>query len=280
MRELWALAAALSLASGARAGELEDARENIERLAREHVSKRAADGWLIVEKSGGGRQSLKIKRFTGDVRPKGGGVYGGLFELAVKGGGVVHAEFEAKFTGVFKVTGLRLLSRKAAAKLRAEAARAPAPAKEPAGESFTRTRVAAASGPGPLGQLDDSSLPTLGGSAASPADCPVKKCVTVYLAPWCPHCQSVGPAVLELRRLVAGRGVDVRVIVGMDESSKIAEYAASFGPGTMLDEDGVFKPSGGVPNFTVSVDGGGVYKRLAGAPGGGGGQGLADYLGL
>jgi hypothetical protein len=44
----------------------------------------------------------------------------------------------------------------------------------------------------------------------------------------------------------------------------VREYAKSFGPGTMLDADGVFEP-GGVPAFFVSTDGGAVLKKQNGA---------------
>jgi len=109
--------------------------------------------------------------------------------------------------------------------------------------------------------------PTLGSQAPQPLDaCPTAKCLTVYLAPWCPYCRAATPMILALREYLRMRGVTTRVVIGLDKEGPVRAYAATFGPGTFLDPQGRVSPSGGVPAFLVSDPTGKIVSQRSGAP--------------
>lgn len=110
--------------------------------------------------------------------------------------------------------------------------------------------------------------------------CPARRCLTVYIAPWCHYCRSSTPALLALRDYLTPLGVATRFIVGMDKPAALADYASTFGPDTRLDEAGRFV-SGGVPHFYVTDNAGRLLKDQAGVPAGEDDpQRLAALLGL
>jgi thiol-disulfide isomerase/thioredoxin len=109
--------------------------------------------------------------------------------------------------------------------------------------------------------------PTLGSSeAVSLETCRTAKCLTVYVAPWCPHCRAATPMILALRDYLKTRGVETRVIVGLDNMDAVRAYAQAFGQDTFLDAEGRIGPSGGVPAFFVSDASGRVLYQQNGAP--------------
>lgn len=108
--------------------------------------------------------------------------------------------------------------------------------------------------------------PTLSSSAPQPLGCSTPKCLTIYVAPWCPYCRAATPMILALRDYLKKHGVDMRVIVGLDKERPVRKYAEVFGPDTFLDTDGRIQPPGGVPNFIVSDASGRVLRSLGGAP--------------
>jgi hypothetical protein len=97
------------------------------------------------------------------------------------------------------------------------------------------------------------------------ASCPTRKCLTAYVAPWCPHCREATPAIIALRDYLKPRGVTTRVIVGLDKPKAVRDYAATFGPDTILDPAGTLQP-GGVPHFYVTDDTGALIKDVPGMP--------------
>ena len=96
------------------------------------------------------------------------------------------------------------------------------------------------------------------------AGCPTAKCLTVFVAPWCGFCRKATPAILKLRDYLKARGVETRVVVGKAEAGPIKEYAAEIGPGTLIDPDGEFRFTGGLPHFFVSREGGEVVLARPG----------------
>lgn len=125
--------------------------------------------------------------------------------------------------------------------------------------------------PGPASQLEGQmpslSLPTRGSSAPVALDrCPTDKCLTVYVAPWCPHCRAAGPLVKAVREDLAKKGVTTRIIVGMDAPQAVESYADDFGPDTLLDSGTEFKLASGVPSIFVSDAHGGILHKSAGLP--------------
>lgn len=262
-------------AAPASADTLDDARGNMETLVRTFIGDHSRGGWwTLKDKKSGGLLRLKLESFEPDtIRPLKGSLVAGLAVLKEAGGGRRYADFQADFGMLWSIRGMRLISEDAAGRLRQRSRLA-------AAEEARRQEERAKHRQGPEGSVPDVSLPTLAGGSASPADCEGKKCVVVYVAPWCPHCQAATNDILEMRSLLKPRGIGVHVIVGMDDDDKVASYAEKFGPDTMLDPQKTAPTGNGVPNFSVIDDGGGVSLRRAGAPEGQGGRVLAEYLGL
>lgn len=81
-------------------------------------------------------------------------------------------------------------------------------------------------------------------------------CVTVYLAPWCPHCQSAVPKVQKMLALTKIGGKNgVRVAVGMGEPSQNEAMARAIaGGGVTVDQDSSLARKwnvSGVPSYQV-----------------------------
>lgn len=119
-----------------------------------------------------------------------------------------------------------------------------------------------------------------GGGLVWMAGCPTDKCLTVFVAPWCGFCRAATPAIRALREHLAARGVETRVVVGKDKPEAIREYAVEFGSGTILDLDGEFRFTGGLPHFFVSREGGEVVLDRPGMRAGEAPKSAAARLGL
>jgi thiol-disulfide isomerase/thioredoxin len=110
------------------------------------------------------------------------------------------------------------------------------------------------------------SLPThRSGEEVALNECPTAKCLTVYLAPWCPHCRGSSQLVRAVRGDMLKRGITTRIVVGMDQRPALENFAEEFGPGTLIDEKGQFKV-GGVPAVYVSDNRGSILKHMTGLP--------------
>lgn len=97
--------------------------------------------------------------------------------------------------------------------------------------------------------------------------CGSKKCLTVYVAPWCPACKTLKPTIISMKKEVEAEGVEVRIIVGQDSQKATEKYASSYPFPTLLDADGKFFKKAkqkGVPFFLVSNSKGKVISELAG----------------
>ena len=116
------------------------------------------------------------------------------------------------------------------------------------------------------GMFENLSLPKLDGSqTVSLFACPTRRCLAVYVAPWCPYCRAAIPLIRDLRGVLRERGMESWVIVGLDREPAVREYARSFGGDTLLDLDGAVK-AGGVPHFYVVDDRGRLLRHVAGLP--------------
>ena len=60
--------------------------------------------------------------------------------------------------------------------------------------------------------------------------CLGEKCLTVYVAPWCPACKSLRPTIIELAETLGDEGIEVKVIVGQDSQKATEKYAESWTP--------------------------------------------------
>lgn len=96
--------------------------------------------------------------------------------------------------------------------------------------------------------------------------CAGPKCLTVYVAPWCGVCRASTDFINAVTAYLNKHGVTARVVVGKDSPEAVAEYARSFGPGTLLDPEGRVPLAGGVPQFIVTAGDGTVIKRQPGVP--------------
>jgi thiol-disulfide isomerase/thioredoxin len=268
------LAAALLLALAfparrARAGDLDDAEINAPTVVQT---------WFA---DGGGFQSLPDPAGSGTVRlalksldlttlhETRYGHFTLLAKLRDARGDVRSASLSLDLGGTdWRVEGARLLGASEASRERGDDRLASS--RQAFSGKFVR------SGP----TLPDLTLPELKPDGElETASCPAKKCLTIVVAPWCPHCHKATPGILKLRPILKKAGIPVRVVVGSDDDAKVAAYAETFGPDTALDPKNTLQ-CGGIPHFYVTVDGGRILSEKAGAPEDGDGAKLAAYLGL
>ena len=97
--------------------------------------------------------------------------------------------------------------------------------------------------------------------------CATKKCLTVYVAPWCPACKKLKPTIISMKNQLEIEGLEVKVVVGNDSPDAIKKYASDYPFATLLDTDGKFfkkSEQRGVPFFLVSDKKGKVSNSLTG----------------
>ncbi len=100
----------------------------------------------------------------------------------------------------------------------------------------------------------DEPLPTKG-KEETVGLCEAQRCLTIYLSPWCPHCQSAKPMIRTLRAELAREGVPTTIIVGRDTRENSAAFASSFTDSVYLDSEGLFFDEAhlqGVPMFIMT----------------------------
>ena len=95
--------------------------------------------------------------------------------------------------------------------------------------------------------------------------CPTKRCLTVYVAPWCGYCRSATPVILEARDRLKAKGITTRVIVGMAAVDDVRDYAMVFGDAALLDPKGTLGVAG-VPQLFLSDAKGRILRRASGVP--------------
>ncbi|MCX5794739.1 MAG: hypothetical protein NTY77_04515 [Elusimicrobia bacterium] len=117
-------------------------------------------------------------------------------------------------------------------------------------------------------RLPDLRLPTYAAQQSpSLSACGARKCLTVYVAPWCHYCRESTPMLIALRSYLGTRGVETRFVVGKDALAALRDYARVFGPDTLLDVHDALAV-GGVPHFFVSDDKGLILNEVSGVPAG------------
>ncbi|MEB8433020.1 TlpA disulfide reductase family protein [Cocleimonas sp. KMM 6892] len=93
------------------------------------------------------------------------------------------------------------------------------------------------------------------------------KCLTVYVAPWCPACKSLRPTIIDMVETLEKEGIEVKVIIGKDSQQATEQYAKSYPFPVLLDPQGDFFQKAnqrGVPFFMVSDSKGKVVSQMAG----------------
>lgn len=98
--------------------------------------------------------------------------------------------------------------------------------------------------------------------------CRADKCLTVYVAPWCPACkQSVG-MINNLVDDLKKDGLEAHVIVGHDEVEKLQGFGKRFRVPVLLDPDKTFFETvdvEAVPYFAVTDGDGTILEEMRGA---------------
>ncbi|MCB0317863.1 MAG: redoxin family protein [Bdellovibrionales bacterium] len=123
----------------------------------------------------------------------------------------------------------------------------------------------------------------LSSSGSNYDDCEGKKrCLAVYLAPWCGHCRAAMPLVKEIqRKFKYNKSVGIKVVVGQDSIQNLNRYANEIGGMVLVDKDGKFYRGlgvSGVPYWAVWDQERLILETFSGRPSGGNTEKLVDYM--
>ena len=250
------LLSALILASTAAAvgaADLDDTRDNFETAVRTYVGGKSKGGYWVSHMHG---KVIKLA-LTGierDTVRRASGRWRGLVDFEdtaskKKFSADVIADLS---TDLYDVKSFHWLSARELAEAR--------PAALASAKVATQART-----PGPAGLLPELTMHTLAGKEAFLPECAKAKCLTVVLAPWCPHCRKSTDVLIALQDYLPAHDVDMRVIVAADSNMKVREYAKKFGPETIVDAGSKFKV-GGFPDYIVSTEGGAILSEGGNGP--------------
>jgi hypothetical protein len=82
-----------------------------------------------------------------------------------------------------------------------------------------------------------------------------RRCVIVYLTPWCPACKQAKPLIKQLRSRLES-GTRMKVVIGQGERSRAREMAVEIGGAVFFDPEGDYyraMKGTGVP-YWITVD--------------------------
>ena len=123
-------------------------------------------------------------------------------------------------------------------------------------------------------KMPNASLPIFNGELQADTKksvggyCTFEKCLTIYLAPWCPSCRSAHSMILELVEDLEKSNITTNLVLGMDSPEKLSEYAQTFPFPVLLDTDRTYfeqLDGKGVPLFIVSNSNGKIIEKISGA---------------
>ena len=98
--------------------------------------------------------------------------------------------------------------------------------------------------------------------------CDDEKCLTIYVAPWCGACRRAHTMILSLVDQLEAEGVRADVVLGMDDTEALVEYAKTFPFSVTFDEKGQYfnqLSARGVPYFAATNEYGKVMNSRSGA---------------
>lgn len=78
--------------------------------------------------------------------------------------------------------------------------------------------------------------------------CPTKRCLGIYLAPWCRYCLAAIPIVKKIPEVASTIGVQTCIIVGRSATENLQEFANGHNLNATLDTEGII-PLTGIPFF-------------------------------
>ncbi len=95
-----------------------------------------------------------------------------------------------------------------------------------------------------------------------------KRCLVIYVAPWCGACRGDVSFVNELHeRLKSNLNVGFKVVIGIDELPNLQEFARKYSARTHLDTDGAIRGALNIrsfPSFFWVTDEGKITKHPRG----------------
>ncbi len=97
--------------------------------------------------------------------------------------------------------------------------------------------------------------------------CSTDRCLTIYVAPWCPYCTQLTPVIDQMARDLQSEGVSVALIVGSDSLGKVKAYAKKYSVPVYEDANGDYYRSIGVtavPYFAVTNASGKIVETMLG----------------
>ena len=97
--------------------------------------------------------------------------------------------------------------------------------------------------------------------------CLRNRCLTIYLAPWCPYCRKSQGAILDAVKQLEARGISTTIILGMDKPEALVAYAADFPFPVYFDSNNAYFKKldmKGVPHSIVWLPGGKIIKHKSG----------------
>lgn len=109
-----------------------------------------------------------------------------------------------------------------------------------------------------------------------------ERCLTVYVAPWCPHCNRSVPLLQAMhQKLKHQPRVGMRVIVGRDNLSELEGFSRKLMFAPLYDKTGEFyKGLGepGIPIWILTDMEGVLLRQITGAPSGAPVPVIRDHL--
>ena len=101
------------------------------------------------------------------------------------------------------------------------------------------------------------------GNRVALGSCSARRCLTVFVAPWCGHCRNAAHMIQSLGQDMRWKGVKTRVVVCQDAPKKMDEYSRQFGLNALVDDPQAIRGLA-VPLFVVSDQQGNVLRTHPG----------------
>ncbi|MCB0318240.1 MAG: hypothetical protein KDD56_05745, partial [Bdellovibrionales bacterium] len=109
-----------------------------------------------------------------------------------------------------------------------------------------------------------------------------KRCILLYMAPWCPACRASLPILQSLRRKIPiDSQTGLNIVVGRDRKDSLSDYALSIGGQVSLDiNDSVARKYKiqSLPSWLLLDENKRILQNFSGSPSGAPSNEIADFL--